>query len=570
MKYEYLFFIGTLLWISSNSQVECLWEKIFGQSFTETISSFFSTASNAEFPSLVLAVDKSMNCFIANVPVVTNRMGSNFNKFLFACPAETEAERAIDYRDSPTERSLFIKKSYENPINNIKDKKKAQALAQDMSEFDKKDSQFIEYFCENPIIPSIKYVSSVIENGLEIEYHLVGFKVYVKDQKDLKVEEYGKKFLKLSQDFAWFNLLIIRFDRNGGNVLSVASEMYNDRMNISPPKTDSSADDKNIEDSLWEKYFYKDKNYEITFTYTVDNQRVVLESLFNPTPILNTYLDPAEDRKLVKVHLAPVNSFVNPLLRQASRTYGNIAPMWHVIKTNAWFKVEQYVQHLVQAVYGIYVITGTYGTYTMFCGQTCQREIYLEANKNVRVPLAFWKIVMYTKKAKQFYNILIVTVNNPYEYVPNVLCETSQCEELGWGHVKQSNFAMGRTSCCKLTEDILRKLQISNSVKLEHDLDLKRLLHWENEKLTLNVEKFTEDQASKSIDRTIRADNPEYRNEKISLDSELRSKNKDKNDEISFTGVVSTFWNSVSPMLYTYLPNFSGNKNGDIEVEKPK
>lgn len=229
---------------------------------------------------------------------------------------------------------------------------------------------------------------------------------------------------------------------------------------------------------------------------------------------------------------------------------------------------SQQINFYSQGVYGIFVITGTYGTLSLVKDKY---DVYLEANNNVKVPLAFWKIITYTKKADQFYNILIVTINNPYDKKSNVLCGKSQCEETGWEYIERDESRMGLTFCCEITPEILKELHIrEGAVKIERVLNLKKVPHWEKENLTLNLNKFIQDQIDKQTDRTIRADDIEYRNEKITLDRDLESKNKVRGDEgMGITAFVSSIFTDYIPsVVYTFLPNFSNTKTDDVVVEK--
>ena len=77
-------------------------------------------------------------------------------------------------------------------------------------------------------------------------------------------------------------------------------------------------------------------------------QETLFRHLFEDTAMKEKYFHKIQKRYLVETYLAPLDSFVTPALQKAALTYGNIAPMWKIIRDNSWSRVEKHIKYLVQ------------------------------------------------------------------------------------------------------------------------------------------------------------------------------------------------------------------------------
>lgn len=171
-------------------------------------------------------------------------------------------------------------------------------------------------------------------------------------------------------------------------------------------------------------------------------------------------------------------------------------------------------------------------------------EIYLQPDKKVKVPAAFWKIVSYSRKAGENYSIVIVTNNNPYENTENLICNVSHCRDFGWDYIEQDFGPYGLTSCCELTEKILADLQINHCVHVDQILNLNEVPHYKDDRLTLNVKEYIEEQID-GFDRGI---------DNFTNNSEILLK-EDEDEEVTFSEFISIMYtNYVLPYLSAIPP----------------
>lgn len=116
------------------------------------------------------------------------------------------------------------------------------------------------------------------------------------------------------------------------------------------------------------------------------------------------------------------------------------------------------------------VITGTYGVLNLY-----EKPIYLADDNKVPVPMAFWKMVIYGPELEKARGMLIVTSNDPFKYVGNIICNKDKSQMYGWEYIREKDYTKGRTICCEFGPDILQKLPILNGAQPAKILDLNKL-----------------------------------------------------------------------------------------------
>ncbi|KAL6952114.1 hypothetical protein U1Q18_051225 [Sarracenia purpurea var. burkii] len=145
--------------------------------------------------------------------------------------------------------------------------------------------------------------------------------------------------------------------------------------------------------------------------------------------------------------------------------------MWSSVRNGAWRRVEEYVGILSHVLINVVVITGTYGILNLE-----GKDIYLSDDDKVPVPLAFWKLVTYSSELEKSRGMLIITSNNPYEDIGNIICEQDKSHIYGWEYIREDDIAKGRTICCDFESEILQYLPVLNGAQPAKILDLNRLM----------------------------------------------------------------------------------------------
>ncbi|XP_065203466.1 uncharacterized protein LOC135833623 [Planococcus citri] len=381
-----------------------------------------------------------------------------FVDIVFACPNTVvdEKQTPVKNNEQPPltpEQTLVIKMDYTTIVKQHEKQGDRDTTAVD-------DAR--NFKCQYPIRP---YLFESKKKSTLYKAYIVGFEIDMGKYTNLAKYPFGNSDNENYQ-FSW--VLTIVFNDHKLRVVCVHQEVqYNPDMFS-----------REINESFIDHDFGKDvlfPNIDIANLYEKENQEKVFGKLFENEIQRKKYFDMEQNKILMRAHLAPLNGFITPVIRQSAKTYGNVAPMWNVIRNNAWRKVEHFIDLLTSRIFlDLTVVSGTYETLKLD-----GKEIYLADDDKVPVPLAFWKLVIHGAGSNESRGIFIVTVNNPYNDIGNIICEKDESEKYGWKPIQEIDHTKGRTIICEFPVSIVEKIPILFGSMPDHILDLNKVSEYE-------------------------------------------------------------------------------------------